>query len=602
MPHPRPRPRPGVTRRRGLSAAIAAVIGALLLSGCASLGETGRVRGGLEIGGAEVPRVRVFFPGPVNGAAPEQIVRGFLRSGAASDGDYDTARSFLTPAAAASWAPDGDLLIFPTEGDLTVTMATETTAALSVPVVARITPDGRYVSAPTGETATAELTFERVEGEWRIASLPDGFARWLTVGDIPRLFQPYAVHYVAADRRALVRELRWFPLDHLASRLARAQLAPVPADLSGVVTTGVPSGTRLVADAVSVVGGVATVVLSNRPPADQVVRQNLWAQFVATLTQDPSVFAVSLQVDGTTIEPPGARAPVSDVAQMGFAPLPARPVTAPIVRRGERFHTFNPSASVSGQDPADQGEARGDLPVIAPLWVEVAATSDTRDLAAVSQDRSQLARWRGRDRFEVPPFATGLSAPTFDTRGHVWVGASASSAPAPGTAALFVINQGDAPANALARPVAADWLVGRDILALRTSPDDERVAILSKDEAGRVWLHVAGVVRNPSGLPVSLAQGRELVAGLSGLDELVWLNQSTLATLATPAGAATRPVVLSLDGTSMELPEVPGAVGLTSTDGERQLLVRTGDDRILVRAGQLWIQAGNGSQVLVPGH
>jgi hypothetical protein len=101
---------------------------------------------------------------------------------------------------------------------------------------------------------------------------------------------------------------------------------------------------------------------------------------------------------------------------------------------------------------------------------------------------------------------------------------------------------------------------------------------------------------------VSLAQGRELVAGLSGLDELVWLNQSTLATLATPAGAATRPVVLSLDGTSMELPEVPGAVGLTSTDGERQLLVRTGDDRILVRAGQLWIQAGTGSQVLVPGH
>ena len=37
-----------------------------------------------------------------------------------------------------------------------------------------LTPDGRYVSAPTGETATAELTFERVEGEWRIASLPDG--------------------------------------------------------------------------------------------------------------------------------------------------------------------------------------------------------------------------------------------------------------------------------------------------------------------------------------------------------------------------------------------------------------------------------------------
>lgn len=588
--------------RRGLVAAGLAVVVVLLCCGCASLGRTSPVRSGLEIGGAEVPRVRVFFPGPVNNASPQEIVRGFLRSGAASDGDYDTARSFLTQAAGGAWAPDGDLLIFPTEGDLAITMTGEATAVLSVPVSARITPDGRYLTVPAGEKASAEVAFERVDGEWRISRLPDGFARWLTVADIPRLFQPYAVHYVAADRRALVRDLRWFPLDHLASRLARAQLAPVPADLSGVVTTAVPSGTRLVADAVSVVGGVATVVLSNRPPADQVVRQNLWAQFVATLTQDPSVFAVSLQVDGSTIEPPGARAPISDAAQMGFATPPAQPVTAPIVRRGDRFHSFNPSASISGQDPPDQGEVRGDLPVIPTQLVDVAATADTRDLAAVSQDRTQLVRWRGRERFDVPAFATGLGTPTFDARGHLWIGAAAGAPAAQGGASLFVVGQAEAPASATMRPVAADWLVGRDIRTLRTSPDGERVAVLSEDGSGRVRLHVAGVVRNAGGLPVGLAEGRELGADRTGLEDLVWLGSGSIATLAKTALGVARPVVLSLDGTASELPEVAGAQSLTSTDGERQLLVRTGDDRILVRAGQLWIPAGTGSQVLVPGH
>ena len=94
---------------------VAALLG---LSGCAGIGGTSPVQPGLEVGGADAPRVRVFFPGPVNGATPESIIRGFLRSGAASDGDYDTARSFLTPDAAKSWVPDGEILVFSTEADV----------------------------------------------------------------------------------------------------------------------------------------------------------------------------------------------------------------------------------------------------------------------------------------------------------------------------------------------------------------------------------------------------------------------------------------------------------------------------------------------------
>ena len=43
-----------------------------------------------------------------------------------------------------------------------------------------------------------------------------------------RLVQPYDVHYVSTSRRALVPDIRWFPVDKLATRLARAQLVAVP--------------------------------------------------------------------------------------------------------------------------------------------------------------------------------------------------------------------------------------------------------------------------------------------------------------------------------------------------------------------------------------
>lgn len=579
---------------RRLARVLQCVAVGLALTGCAGLGGTSTVEPGLEVGGVEVSRVRVFFPGPVNGASPEDVIRGFLRSGAASDGDYDTAREFLMPEAAKAWVPDGDIVVFSAESELQVTSVDEATAVVSVPVVARISAAGRYRTATPGERETADIHFARLEGQWRIASLPEGFARWISAAHLNRLLQPYAVHYVAVDRRTLVRDLRWFPLDHLTSRLARAQLAAVPADLAGVATTAVPAGTRLAADSVSVVGGVATVELSARPPADQTIRQNLWAQFVATLTQDPAVVSVALQVDGSPIDPPGAQAPVADAAQVGFTPSVAPSSLQPLVRSGEQLSPVDPAAPLSGADPEVPETPRTDLPPL-PVGIRgLAMSPDGREIAGVGPDRASLVRWRGLVRTDVPTFAAGLSDPTFDVRGHLWVG----SAPT-GSASLFAVPLTQPP-SALPQPVPAAWLAGRQVLAVKVSPDGERVAVISAG-GGQLLVQVAGVVRGPGGMPTSLAQGVTLGSGVSAPTGLVWLDQTTLATLSTPPGAATRPVVLSLDGTVVELPEAQGAVALTSSDNERRLLVRTADDRVLVRSGQLWLTAATGSEVLVPG-
>lgn len=573
-----------------------AALGVALLGGCAGLGGTSPVRTGLEIGGQDVPRVRVFFPAPVTGAGPDQIVRGFLRSGAASDGDYDVARSFLTQEAARAWSPDGEVLVVAAESELVIEQVDEARSILSTPVVARISKEGRYSVAAPGEIATVEIRFARIDGEWRIADLPDDFGRWLTAADLRRLFQPYAVHYVATGRRSLVPDLRWFPLDHLTSRLAQAQLAPVPSDLEGVATTAVPLGARLTADSVSVQGGVATVELSTRPAADQVERQNLWAQFVATLTQDPSVRSVMLQVDGSPIDPPMARAPVADPAEVGF--VAATPAERPgvLVRLADRLADFDTASLLTGADPTVPPE-RTDLPLIPDGWTDVAVAPDGQDVAAVSLDRSTLRRWRLREPIDVAPFAAGLTSPTFDSRDHLWVGSRSTAE----GAVLFVISQRDAPARARPNPVRAPWLEGRVVVDVRVSPDGDRVAVLSRGPDSRVGLHVSGVVRGPQDQPVSLAEPVEFGIGLSDLSGLLWLGPTRLATLGTPPGGVRSPVVISLDGTVTVLPETPDAVSLTSSAGERQLIVRLADDTLLVRSGPLWVDAGKASEVFVPG-
>jgi hypothetical protein len=127
------------------------------------------------------------------------------------------------------------------------------------------------------------------------------------------------------------------------------------------------------------------------------------------------------------------------------------------------------------------------------------------------------------------------------------------------------------------------------------------VALLVGTEGGASRLLVAGVVRGAGAAPTSLAEPVELGAQVGRKQAVVWLSSTSVATLATAEAGVTRPVVLSLDGTSLSLPDTPAALSLTSADNERGLVVLDSSGHVLVRAGQLWLSAGEGAEVLVPG-
>ncbi|HEX5523099.1 MAG TPA: LpqB family beta-propeller domain-containing protein, partial [Pedococcus sp.] len=455
---------------RRYAAAAAGMVLALGVSACGGISMDSPVQPGLELGAAQGDPVRVLFPGPAAGSSAEQIVQGFLRAGAASDGEYEVARSFIAPAPEATWRPDTSIMIFTDDSALTVKAVDENTVRAEAKVVASIDANGRYRDLPPGTVTEATFGLEKVGGEWRITTLPEGLGLWLSAADADRLYDPFRIHYISTAGRELVPDTRWFPLGKgLATRLARAQLGDVPAYLQGAARTDIPTGTRLTVDAVPVDRGLATVDLTaTKPGGDPIRRQNLWAQFVATLTQVPGVDRVALKVEGTNLDLPERQSAPGSLRDLGFPTPAAVPVAKPVLRIGSSLFRVDPAQLTDQKDgdPARRPDRQpAELATIESGWVWLAQSRDGQDMAAISGDRAELSRWRGKSQIRVPYFGSQLTRPTYDRQDVLWVGGVAD-----GRARIWAINTAADPADPeRSKPVALDvgWLRGRSVVALR---------------------------------------------------------------------------------------------------------------------------------------
>jgi hypothetical protein len=578
--------------------AVVLTVVATVLTGCGGVGTSRSAEPGLEVRGGDVEPVRAFYPGPPAKATQQQIVSGFVRAGASSDTNFETARSYLTPEAGKAWTPDtGEVVLYSTSTPLKVTPQAPNAAVLSGGIEAVISPDGRYAKAASGATRRIVFEFARINGEWRISNLPKDFGRWITTSDLGNLLKPYTLHYIAADRRALVPDRRWFPRDHLATRLARAQLADPPAYLAGSVRNDIPRGARLTAESVTVRDGIAQVEITGQIPTNQVQRENVWAQLVSTLLQDPTVQAVMVRVQDVTLELPNVDLPVRTIDQVGFPALTDPRQGRPVVRRGNTLYAL-PSTSVVDKDPV-----KSDLPHVAPAFHGLAMSADGTDIAAIDPDGQGLSRFHKVTRYDMPFFGTDVGHPAYDTRGFLWAGGLGIDEDS--NLRLWTFNTAGDPAKQqqpAATPVRAKWLEGRRVVESKPSPEGDRVAVLHTAEDGSdPRLDLAGVIRAEGGEPRELAAPMRLGATLVGLEGLVWLSDLSVATLGRRAGASEklRPYVISVDGAEQALTETPKAVAVTSVGGERDILVTTSDDRILSRAGQQWLNLGTGTDVAV---
>ena len=587
-------------RWRALPLACAAVV---LVAGCGGISSESPVRAGLEVGAAPADPVKILFPGPAAGSSPEQIVQGFLRAGAASDEEYEVARSFLALSSDTTWRPDSSIMVFTDESAVSVKAVDDNTVRATAKVSASIDANGRYRDLPADTTVEVVFRLQKSSGEWRISSVPEGFGLWLSASDVDRLYEPFRIHYVSTFDRTLVPDVRWFSEGKgLATRLARAQLGSPPPYLRGAARSDVPVGTRLTVDAVPVDGGVATVDLTaTKPGGDPVRRQNLWAQFVATLAQVPEVDRVALKVEGSDLDLPGLEKAPASLADLGFPQTTAAPPGQPVVCTNGELFTVD-TARIGEDRDAGPARRRATPASIPPGWVWLAVSRDGKETAAVGGDRAELARWREGRQIRVTPFASQLTRPTYDTHDFLWVGGQAE-----GASRLWVVNTRANPEDtARARPtqVSASWLQGRSVTAVKVAPDGQRVAVVSVDRAGNsTRIDVAGVVRSSNGTPQSLSEPVRVAPSLTLVRDLAWVDQTRVAALGRMADTSpVRVWVTQVGGrtTAVEASDVPAAQSITTVNGERGLVLTTDDAQVLLRAGSSWLDVAKGTDFAVP--
>ena len=109
---------------------------ATVLSACGGgLSTSAPIQPGLDVGSVQENEVRVEANPIAPGSSPEQVVSGFIRAAAASDDQYQVARSYLASGPQSSWRPDSSLFVFGSDSEVTYQPSNDdTVTALTVRV------------------------------------------------------------------------------------------------------------------------------------------------------------------------------------------------------------------------------------------------------------------------------------------------------------------------------------------------------------------------------------------------------------------------------------------------------------------------------------
>lgn len=554
--------------RRVLTAALAC----LALAACSTIPHDGPVRPGA----ADVVQPNVSLPvleGPVTGATPSAIVRGFLAAAVGgSVSGYDVAREFLTPAASNAWDPLAEVTVFDSRQVVPNFDEGTGTFTYAVPVAARVDASGVLTEATPDENRTLEFTLiTDAEGNARIASLDDGIV--MSAADFTRYFRPIKLMFASADMTTVVPEIRWFPSnDQIATAVARELVAGPSPWLTDAVRTGFPPGSSLNVDAVVVDEGIATVTLAPGSAGDAAERSLAGEQLRLTLTQLSSVQEVVTTVGNLPLAGDGSVVLVT-------APLPNE--RAALVVGGRLGYWDNSAAKVT---PAAVGVvptgASGlalayDTRTVAMVVDGAVLTSTALADSAALEDAPAEPEGLGGPVIPTATLVEGrdLVAPSYDPHGWLWTTESNSSG-----AVLAVAGDGT-----LAQ-LAAPQLAGRSVQALEVSRDGARVAVLSRAGGGQV-VEVMAIVRDASGVPLALGQPLALGPSVHESIDLAWLDDVSIATLGEESGEIS---MVEVGGWTTTVTALSGASTVAARNGVRTLLA-VGDGGVLfARSGNGW--------------
>ena len=554
---------------------------ALLAAGCVSVPSSGPVVEGRPAGEPlPPPNVAVLPTGPRSGDDPVAIVEGFLSSMASYEPGYPTAREYLTPAAAAGWEPESGIAVYGAgEGSRRVSEVDGGVQTV-LAVVGDVAADGSYAAAPEDSTLVLDFVVEQVDGEWRIATPPEGLV--MTQFDFTREFAAYASYFFDPEFEVLVPDLTYLPVRGNLPALLVEELLDGPTEwLAPGVRSAFGPGVSLTSGTVPLSGTTAQVDLTSQVSSStSQQRDRLAAQLAWTLRQAPGVAEVAVLAGGRPLPLPASDTGVVTADSFAFLDPAAVPAGSSLfaIADGAVVRVDGETAARVPGPLGEPGRFRSvGVGLTATNGAAVTADGTGVAVATLAQDAATTETTVGTD----------LAVPSVDRQQRVWL----VDRTADGSTVLL-LDQVDAP-----EPVPVLDLGGVRVERLSVAPDGVRVALVySEGEQRRLAL--ALVLDEAT---TTLGQLRDLaVEDVTALD-VAWASATALALLASDGGQPQPYLVELSNGSLSARGQVEEAVSLAAAPGQ-PLVVGTAPGALLRQdALQEWVPVADGTAPTYPG-
>ncbi|WP_330266539.1 LpqB family beta-propeller domain-containing protein [Streptomyces griseorubiginosus] len=595
-----------------------AACGVVLLAGCASMPDSGDLRGVDSTPRQDTP-VRVFAMPPQEDAEPTDIVQGFLEALTSDDPHYETARRYLTPAAQKKWQPGvsttvlddgpGADIVRPADRE----QADGTWFTLIGTKVAVVDAQQSYTPTSGEYRETVHLVQDKKTKQWRIDTPPQGVV--MGRSDFQRNYVSVNKYYFASDTKAPTAPQTVAVADPVyvrervdpVTQVVRSLLSGPTSWLDPVVRTSFPTGTTLQKGASSLTPddrGALTVPLNDKAAHVSPDRcQAMAGQLLFTLQNlTPAVETVDLQAGRKMLCTVGMN-DANGVATRGSV---VKPQYLYFVNGAHRL-VRTPAVPEEGGTKAK------------PLAVPGALGDGDKDLRSVAVSRDEhMAAGVGLDGKSLyvgslvsggslgdPVLISGgktadapLTTPSWDIEGDLWV---ADRNPADPRLLLFKEGAG--------KPLTVETpgLDGR-IKDVRVAADGVRIALVV-EKGGKQSLFVGRIEREGrtgDARSVSVRGLRSTTPELEEVTTMSWAGDSRLVVVGREQGGVQQTRYVQVDGSTPEGPPPAALTGVkeiaASEDDEMPLVAYSEDGIVRLPSGAQWQKVdADGTAPVYPG-